>query len=150
MNKSYATEVGNAKIINLCNFPIFVWSTANETNTTTNFLPANNGFYTENYRFNPNGGGISLKIATVPVDTVITQFEYTYTANNPNVYYDISNINGYPFQQWGFKLIPSISSCPSVFCAPGPQPCTDVYNLPDDIATKSCDLSTDLSFSLCS
>jgi hypothetical protein len=45
-----------------------------------------------------NGRGISLKIATAPVDSDITQFKYTYLTENPNVYYNISNINEYPFE----------------------------------------------------
>jgi len=53
---------------------------------------------------NPNGGGISLKIATGKDDSFIPQFEYTHLLDNPRVYYDMSNINGYPFEIWGLYL----------------------------------------------
>jgi hypothetical protein len=149
VDKSCAEYVGHATIWNLCYFPVFIWSTANETNTTANeLLPGS--CYIEDYRLNPNGGGISLKIATVPTDAIITQFEYTYTVNSSRVYYDISNINGYPFKDWGFILTPSIPSCTTVFCDPGIQFCADIYNAPNDTTTKSCYTTADLSLNLCS
>jgi hypothetical protein len=66
--------------------------------TTLNYLAPVIGDFNKTYRTNPNGRGISLKIATAPVDSDITQFKYIYLTENPNVYYNISNINEYPFE----------------------------------------------------
>ncbi|OCK73214.1 hypothetical protein K432DRAFT_313405, partial [Lepidopterella palustris CBS 459.81] len=144
------TCVGTAFIENLCYFEVYVWSVANVTNDTVNYLAPTVGNFHETYRTNPNGGGISLKIATTPVDSDITQFEYTYLTGNPNVYYDISNINGYPFEEWGLTLSSSSPNCSSIFCSPGVTLCPDVYNQPgDDFATKNCDVSTNLTLTLC-
>ncbi|KAJ4643431.1 hypothetical protein HRR90_008064, partial [Exophiala dermatitidis] len=89
-------------------------------------------------------------IATVPDDSFITQFEYTYHPDNPILAYDISNINGYPFENWGLYLSPSSGDCSSITCDPGVALCPDVYNQPnDDFAVKSCDVSANLTLTLC-
>jgi hypothetical protein len=144
---------GTAFIQNWCNFEVYVWSIANVTNNTINYLAPITGDFSETYRTNPNGGGISLKIATIPDDLYITQFEYTYHTDNPNVYYDISNIEGYPFEIWGLALSPSTPSapfCSSISCDPGVALCPDAYNeYDDDYVVRNCDVSTDLTLTLC-
>ena len=122
---------GTAYIQNWCNFEVYVWSIADVPNNTINYLAPIIGDFSETYRVNPNGGGITLKIATIPVDSYITQFEYTYHTDNPNVYYDISNINRYPFEIWGLALSPSTLStpfCSLISCDPGVALCPDAYN----------------------
>jgi hypothetical protein len=145
--------VGTAFIKNWCDFEVYVWSVANVTNNTINYIAPTIGDFNETYRTNPNGGGISLKIARTPTplfDSDITQFEYTYNTSNPRVYYDISNVNGYPFEEWGLALSPSAANCSSVSCDPGVPTCADVYNQPhDDWATKNCDVSANLTLTLC-
>ncbi|KAJ4507504.1 hypothetical protein HRR83_004082 [Exophiala dermatitidis] len=142
--------LGTAAIENRCDVEVYIWSIANVPNDTINYLEPNIGSYNETYRVNPNGGGISLKIATVPDDSFITQFEYTYHPENPILAYDISNINGYPFENWGLYLSPSSGDCSSVTCDPGVALCPDVYNQPnDDFAVKSCDVSANLTLTLC-
>jgi hypothetical protein len=147
---STANCVGTAFIENRCEFEVYVWSVANVTNNTINYLAPNIGNFDETYRTNPNGGGISLKIATVPVQSNITQFEYTYRTCDTNLYYDISNVNGGPFQEWGFKLSPSAPDCSSVSCDPSEPICPDIYYHPrDDFAMRSCDVSANLTLTLC-
>ncbi|KAF2181261.1 hypothetical protein K469DRAFT_449630, partial [Zopfia rhizophila CBS 207.26] len=142
--------IGTASIKNLCNFAVYVWSIANVPNNTVSCLEPLNGHFNEMYRTNPNGGGISLKISTKPDDINITQFEYTVSADNPDVYYDISNIDGYPFQNWGFTLSSSSPSCSSIFCSPGLRDCPYVFNQPNDtFAVKSCNVLTNLTLTLC-
>ncbi|KIW56889.1 hypothetical protein PV05_05507 [Exophiala xenobiotica] len=142
--------LGTAAIENRCDVEVYIWSIANVPNDTINYLEPNIGSYNETYRVNPNGGGISLKIATVPDDSFITQFEYTYHPENPILAYDISNINGYPFENWGLYLSPSSGDCSSITCDPGVALCPDVYNQPnDDFAVKSCDVSANLTLTLC-
>jgi hypothetical protein len=142
--------VGTAFIENWCDVEVYVWSVADVTNNTMNPLAPTVGDYNETYRTNPNGGGISLKIATAPVDSYITQFEYTYHADNPSIYYDVSNVNGYPFEAWGLALSPSEPNCSSISCDPGVPLCPQVFNKPNDtFAIKGCDISTNLTLTLC-
>src|SRR5947209_10549399 len=157
LNISQINCVGTAFIENWCDFEVYVWSVSNQTNGTINTLAPAIGDYSETYRTSPNGGGISLKIATVPDDSYITQFEYTYRTDNPFVYYDISNVNGTPFQAWGLALSPStptlspgIPTCGPISCDPGVALCPEVYNKPtDDYVVQQCDLSVDLTLTLC-
>ena len=142
--------LGVAIIENQCRFEVYAWSVANVTNATTNSLTPGIGGFAETFRTNPNGGGISLKIATTQNDSIITQFEYTYHTNESNVYYDISNVNGYPFAEWGIALNPSFTNCSSIVCTPEVLICSNVYNEPnDDYAVKSCDTSSNLTLTLC-
>ncbi|KIW54603.1 hypothetical protein PV05_06952 [Exophiala xenobiotica] len=142
--------LGTAVIENQCDVEVYVWSIANVPNDTINYLEPIIGSYNETYRVNPNGGGISLKIATVPEDSFITQFEYTYHPDNPILSYDISNINGYPFENWGLYLSPSSGYCSNITCDPGVALCPEVYNHPnDDFAVKPCDVSANLTLTLC-
>ena len=151
LSMSHVNCVGTANIMNRCNFEIYVWSVTNEPNNIINTLAPNSGFYSEEYRLNSNDEGISLKIATVSVDTVITQLEYTYHLDNPNVYYDVSNINGYPFEEWGLTLFSSIPTCLTVSCDPGVPECLNIYNKWNDDAqaVKNCDISGNLVLFLC-
>ncbi len=142
--------LGTAAIENQCDVEVYVWSIANVPNDTINYLEPIIGSYNETYRVNPNGGGISLKIATVPNDSFITQFEYTYHPDNPILSYDISNINGYPFENWGLYLSSSSGICSNITCDPGVAICPEVYNHPyDDFAVKPCDVSANLTLTLC-
>ncbi|KAG9767078.1 hypothetical protein KCU88_g7487, partial [Aureobasidium melanogenum] len=148
---SSVTCVGTASIENQCDVDVYVWSVANVPNNTASYLEPNIGTYNEAYRVNPDpNGGISLKIATVPDDSFITQFEYTYHPDNPRVYYDISNINGYPFETWGLYLSPSSGDCSTITCDPGVAICPEAYNQPNDnFAVQNCEVSADLTLTLC-
>jgi hypothetical protein len=147
---STANSVGAVFIENRCEVAVNVWSVADVTNSTVNCLEPIIGNFKETYRMNPNGGGISLKIGTTSTDSDITQLEYTYRKNSSNVYYDISNVNGYPFKERGLKLSPSTPNCSSISCDPGVAICPDIYNRPtDNFATKSCSVFANLTLTLC-
>ncbi|OJD15632.1 hypothetical protein AJ78_04124 [Emergomyces pasteurianus Ep9510] len=137
---------GTAMVKNNCDCPVYLWSVANAGNVPRHEIKPGETF-SEKYRSNPNGGGISLKISKTYSDAVITQFEYTLAG--PKVFYDISNINGYPFEDKGVSLTSS-SGCPEVHCPAGVKRCKGAYNNPDDIATHACSSSSDLSMTLCS
>ncbi|EFR01134.1 LOW QUALITY PROTEIN: hypothetical protein MGYG_09040 [Nannizzia gypsea CBS 118893] len=49
--------------------------------------------YSEKYRTNSNGGGISIKMATDKNHKDSSQFEYTL--KDLQIFYDLSNIDGY-------------------------------------------------------
>lgn len=143
--------LGTAAIENQCDVEVYIWSIANVPNDTINYLEPNIGTYNETYRVNPDpNGGISLKIATVPDDSFITQFEYAYHPHNPRVYYDISNINGYPFETWGLYLSPSSGDCSTITCDSGVAICPEAFNQPNDVfAIQNCDVSANLTLTLC-
>ncbi|EEP81994.1 predicted protein [Uncinocarpus reesii 1704] len=104
--------------------------------------------YSEEYRKNDNGGGISIKLSLDKDQKEVSQFEYTL--DDPKVFYDLSNIDGYPFKDGGVTIVPSDDSCPKVTCEAGDGKCSEAYNKPDDDhATHGCPQETDLHVVLC-
>ena len=89
--------------------------------------------------------GTSIKLATTssvlqpfPVQPAITQFESTL-GEDGQVYYDISNQDGYPFAQDGLQLQPSDPTCHAVNCPPGSpnQTCLDAYTVRGELPSRT-------------
>ncbi|EGC42299.1 BYS1 domain-containing protein [Histoplasma capsulatum var. duboisii H88] len=136
---------GKAVVSNDCRGPVYLWSVGGAGPTPMKTIRPNST-YDENFR-NPPWGGVSLKISKKPTQNNITQFEYTLV--NTTVWYDISNIDGNPFRNDGYKLTTN-SSCPEVHCPPSNAPCNQVYNHPDDNwATHACSSTARLVLTLC-
>jgi hypothetical protein len=101
---------GQAVVINGCSFLIFLKSCIND-DPLPQVLKAKH-VYQETYRLNPDGGGVSIKlasnksigtaagIATAFDQSHITQFEYTYT---PHIHLASSTI--YPTSMEGFHTL---------------------------------------------
>lgn len=141
---------GKAIVKNQCADPVHVWSIAGKAADETTTIESG-GEYSETYQENSNGGGISIKLSYDENDKEISQFEYTLAPSESKVYYDLSNIDGYPFQHGGAAITPSDDSCPKVNCPAGVKECKDAYNMPfDDLATKGCSEESDLTLVLCS
>jgi hypothetical protein len=110
------SKIGQAIILNRCNYPVFYSSVDSHTPPPQVLLP--NGTYSEQWRINILNntatsnitlyGGVSLKISpnqsiatasdkiTAFETSTILQFEYTYLPTTaPGLWYDISNVNGY-------------------------------------------------------
>ncbi|KAK2731813.1 hypothetical protein FQN57_003158 [Myotisia sp. PD_48] len=140
---------GEAKIVNRCSEPIFIWSIADEAGEKMVELQPSDS-YKEEYRENPNGGGVSIKISADKNQKEVSQFEYTVADKESKVYYDLSNIDGYPFVHGGINLIPSDDSCPKIECPAGVKKCEQAYNVwNDDHATKGCPIESDLEMVIC-
>lgn len=139
-------QASKAIVKNECSFPIYLWSVGDESSDMYT-IESKAKPYTEEYVNRP-GAGMALKISTVEGDlSQITQFEYTL--DTPNIWYDASNINGYPFSEFGLEIVPSSSGCPNVTCM-SPGICTEAYNVPsDNAATHMCDENSDLTMTLC-
>lgn len=135
---------GGVTIYNNLGNDLYLWSVANQFDVPMVTLKANGGTYSENWRTNPNGGGISIKIATQPVQKDILQFEYTEAGDT--IYWDLSCIDmgvNSEFTKHGFSVHPSDPQCPSADCAPGDAACADAYLVPtDDHATHGCPIGT--------
>lgn len=145
-----AHALGTASIQNNCDFPVYVWSVSNIQGPMQT-LASNGGSYEEQYRLNPAGGGVSIKVATAPtLAGPITQFEYTLLST---LWFDISNVNGSPFFDHGItvRAKPAVSACRPITCEPGSTCGTQIYNEPDDdYAVSACEPDQDLIMVLCS
>jgi hypothetical protein len=169
------SQNGAAIVVNDCNFTVYYKSVSNHP-VLSSHIPAG-GTYKETYRLNigPNNtlGGVSIKLSSNQsianaanesdaFDTsTITQFEYTYNPNwAPGLWYDISNVNGYPdgsdgswpFEMYGGLVLEGTSSeCPSVTCPPYNVTCSAAYtNWNDDLEGHGCRNNNSLILTLCS
>ncbi|RAH67459.1 putative antigenic thaumatin domain protein [Aspergillus aculeatinus CBS 121060] len=130
-----ATEV---QIVNNLNHTIYAWSVSNTQGEMQTLVPAG-GTFTESWRTNPDGGGISIKLSSTTEVSKVLQFEYT--AESETVWWDLSCINMEKnswFTEYGFSAVPSVESCPSAKCAAGDSDCSEAYQNPDDVDTLSC------------
>ncbi len=149
-----ARATGKVQILNQCEYSVNLWSCADQDSPMHTIQPGKD--YEESYHSKNGGGGISLKIAinattlyTYPAPPVpITQLEYTLGGGK--IWYDVSNINGYPFKDSGLNLTTSDGGGPTVKCAAGVAHCDAAYNKPDDDhATGATADSADLIMVLC-
>ena len=109
---------GDVRIVNNLGRPLYLRSVSNVAGPLQT-LEANGGSYNEHWKTNPDGGGISVKMAIQPHMSDIIQFEYT--VQDMIVYWDVSLINTKshsPFLDEGFAVIPNRSDCIPAVCNP--------------------------------
>ncbi|EED20293.1 conserved hypothetical protein [Talaromyces stipitatus ATCC 10500] len=126
------------QIVNNMEKTVYLWSVSD---VSSEMYTLNSGeSYSENWRTNPNGGGVSIKISFSPEQTNVLQYEYTY--QDPIIWWDLSCINmgdNSEFTTMGFAVSSADSTCEAATCAPGDIACAAAYLLPDDNwATHSC------------
>lgn len=138
---------GSVQIVNQLDQTVYAWSVADGV-SDMHTLSANGGSYTEKWRTNDNGGGISIKLSTKPDQSDVLQFEYTQS--DQTIFWDMSCIDlgvQSEFTKYGFSVTPSKSGdksdCPSVNCHAGDTACAEAYLQPkDDHATHGCPIDT--------
>ncbi|KAJ5608962.1 hypothetical protein N7528_009529 [Penicillium herquei] len=145
---------GSVLITNNLDKDVYAWSVSNDVGPMQT-LTANGGTYSEAWKTNPNGGGISIKLSTDQNQTSVLQFEYTQATDT--IYWDLSCINmesSSEFTTYGFSVLPSddgsnASSCPSAICKAGDTACSAAYLQPtDDHATHGCPIDTGLALNI--
>ncbi|KAI9719340.1 MAG: hypothetical protein M1828_006241 [Chrysothrix sp. TS-e1954] len=110
-------SAGNVEVSNNCTSPVYVQS--NSATTPTTIQPGSV------YSMPATGTGVSVKVGVTP--QLPHPLLIAYTLSNGLVYYDLSTLNGNSFIPQGFHLRPSDTSCHTISCAPGANPCTDTY-----------------------
>lgn len=146
---STSTSTGTGiNIINNLNRTVYLWSTS-DTSNDMQTLTAGGGTYTEQWRTNSDGGGISIKMATTTSESSVLQFEYT--ESDGTLWWDLSSINlnsDSEFISSGFAVTTDDLSCSSASCAAGDTDCADTYQNPDDLDTRSCSSSAAFTMTL--
>ncbi|KAK9601799.1 hypothetical protein V6Z92_001844 [Aspergillus fumigatus] len=138
---------GSVQIVNKLDTTVYLWSTSDTSSAMQTI--ASGETYTETYRTNSNGGGISIKMATTESQASVLQFEYTKASDT--LYWDLSAIDmdsDSEFITAGFSATPSDASCSSVTCAAGESDCSEVYQESDDVATQSCSATAGITVTL--
>ncbi|KAF7121804.1 hypothetical protein CNMCM5793_009357 [Aspergillus hiratsukae] len=128
---------GGVQIINNMNEPVYLWSVSDYASQMQT-VPTG-ASYTEAWRINPNGGGVSIKISTAADLASVLQFEYTEAGET--LFWDLSSIDLHhdsPLIAAGFGVSIDDASCPTATCAPGDVNCAESYQFPDDHNTRAC------------
>ena len=146
-----AAAIGNAVVKNNCGFSVYLRSVGSSVGALQTIKAG--GSYSEQFRVSGTGAGISLKVDKTGDPTGsgsgnIVQFEYTLSGST--VYYDLSTLNGNPFQAYYQAIIPAISTCEKVICSANESPCLASYHPGDSSShTKSCTSSGNLVYNIC-
>jgi hypothetical protein len=135
-------------VFNHLDAPINLWSVTNEQGPMIT-IPGG-GSWTQQFLTNPDGGGVSIKMSPTTMPDQPLQLEYTLT--DGTIWYDLSCINmddDPAFVKAGYELVPGVSSCDSIICAPDDADCNAAYEQPDDnSATHACSSSTLLTMTI--
>jgi hypothetical protein len=127
---------------------IYLWSTSNVAGAMVT-IPAG-GRYSEEWRLNLDGGGVSVKISTTPDEADVMQFEYTLV--RPTIWFDMSEINMVItslFNKLGFTVTSDNPDCIQLVCPAGDIACNDAYLFPsDNQATHACVDTTNMVVNL--
>ena len=139
---------GNVNIHNNMQDTIYYWSVGADDGTMKSLEPGSS--YTESWRTNPNGGGISIKMAMKPEQVDVLQYEYTLQGDT--IFWDLSLIDmgtSSQFTKVGFAVTSNDGGCPSATCAPGDTACADAYLVwNDDHATHGCPSGTQMTLNI--
>jgi hypothetical protein len=150
LSRRDTTGSGSVTVVNNTPDVLYLWSVADEASNQMVTVPANGGTYLEGWRINPDGGGISIKMACDPNQSDVLQYEYTLAS--PTIFWDLSCINmgqNSYFTQVGFEVVADNTNCPSAICPAGETQCHDAYNIPtDDHATHGCDCGTHMTLKI--
>ncbi|KAF9889184.1 hypothetical protein FE257_007673 [Aspergillus nanangensis] len=147
---------GAVLIQNNLDTTVYAWSVSDSV-SEMHTLSANGGSYTESWRTNDNGGGISIKLSTKQDQSDVLQFEYTKGDDDSTIFWDMSCIDlgtDSDFTKYGFAVTPSQSGnegqdCPTVNCHAGDEACAEAYLQPkDDHATHGCPIDTTFTLNI--
>lgn len=143
-----ATGGSGVKIYNNLDETVYLWTTSN-VSSDMETLEAKGGAYYEDWQINSDGGGISIKLATTTDEISVLQFEYT--KEDETIWWDMSSINldkTSAFVTNGFSVTSNDASCSTVTCDAGDADCSESYQHPDDIDTRSCSSSAAFTLKL--
>ncbi|OKL62660.1 hypothetical protein UA08_01631 [Talaromyces atroroseus] len=139
---------GSVNIQNNMGSTMYLWSVSENADPMITVQPG--GSYSESWRTNPDGGGISIKMAMKPEQVDVLQYEYTLQGDT--IFWDLSCIDmgtSSQFTTAGFAVTSSDSTCPSATCQPGDSACADAYLVPDDNqATHGCPAGTQMNLNI--
>ncbi|KAJ5610066.1 hypothetical protein N7510_006785 [Penicillium lagena] len=139
---------GGVTLVNNAGQPIYLWSVSDVPAEMVT-IPAG-GSYSENWRTNPDGGGISVKVSTSPSLDNILQYEYTLAGST--IFWDLSCINMLLhnlLSTVGFSVTSDNTDCVQDVCAAGDLQCAAAYLFPaDNLATHGCDANTQMIFTI--
>lgn len=146
---------GAAHVRNLCSFKVYLYVCGQGLDNggvpacgAETTLAAKTGQYHETYFSVDNGRSIALGRAPGKARKPILQLEYTNTGEG-KVSYDLSEIDGNPFGQWGFTLTSSNRQCFRSHCTPPATACPGVFTQPTNGTPQECPIQDGIGVTLC-
>ncbi|KAJ6095891.1 Secreted thaumatin-like protein calA [Penicillium sp. IBT 16267x] len=143
-----ATGGSGVNIVNNLAQTVYLWTTSNVAGDMVT-IESGGGRYYEDWQINSDGGGISIKLSTDTSESSVLQFEYT--KEDETIWWDMSSINLLQtslFVLEGFSVTSNDASCSTVTCDAGDANCSQSYQHPDDIDTRSCSSSAAFTLNL--
>lgn len=136
-----ASAVGNAKVVNRCDAPVYLWSVGGSIGPRQTIQPG--AVYSEPIHYDPASGGIALKITTTKngLYDASPQTNFAYTLDGNTVWYDLSDVYGDAFAGDILKVRPSLTTCPKL-CWPSGIP-------PSGSQVSDCQATSDITLTLC-
>jgi hypothetical protein len=135
---SIDARLGRAIIVNHCKVPIYIWSVGTVTPDPATLLPGNR--YGETFRQDHKAGGIAIKISTEESglynSSPLTVF--AYNINDQNVWYDLSDVFGDPFNGYPVVLSPAEPPIQWVNGIPPSGSQVRVRNVSEDLVLTLC------------
>jgi hypothetical protein len=132
--------LGYAKVINDCSYPIYLWSVSNVTGPEVTLKPGMK--YHEQFS---TTHGVAIKITTVPggIFNGSPEIDFGYTVGSQGLFYDLTDVNGDPFNGKSGPIVPSDSSCPTASLGQGTVFCSDINT---DLTLTPCGPGTSTYF----
>ena len=136
-----ASAVGNAAVVNHCDFPVYLWSVGGSVGPKVTIAPK--GMYKELLHYDPASGGIALKITTGANGLYdgSAQTDFAYTLDGSTVWYDMSDVFGDAFSGHTLNVLPSDPSCNRI--------CWGTGVAPSGSQVKDCQANSDITLNLC-
>ncbi|MBE3045758.1 hypothetical protein IMZ48_25070, partial [Candidatus Bathyarchaeota archaeon] len=107
-------ETGRAIVNNNCDFPVYVWSVGSEVSYGGEIATGKS--FTEDLVRDPVTGGLAIKVTTVEdgLYNGAPQTNFAYTLDPEQVWYDLSDVFGSPFDGHAVVLEPTDEDCDSI------------------------------------
>jgi hypothetical protein len=138
----FVAAVGSANVVNYCGFDVTLWSVGGSISPAST-LAANGGTYSEQFRVDPQSGGIAIKLTLAPdgLFTSAPQTIFAYSLDGAQVWYDLSDVFGDAFAGQSLVEFSGDTSCPAIVWDNGVPP--------GGSQVKVCTSDQDVSLILC-
>lgn len=135
------SAVGQARVVNHCDFPVYLWSVGGSVGPKVTIKPK--GMYSEQLHYDSASGGIALKITTGANGLYdgSAQTNFAYSLDGNTVWYDMSDVFGDAFSGHTLNVLPSDTTCPHICWGNGVPP--------SGSQTRDCQANSDVALNLC-
>ena len=135
--------IGSTFVVNMCGFNVFVRTRTNTgTGPLSTLKPGDT--YADKFQM-PASGGTETLVALSDPSTASSSLIVEYSISGSTIFYDVSLVDGNPFQSEGFQLSPrNVPGCVNIDCPANSANCNGAGS-----QTHSCSDAANLQLNLC-